>query len=444
MYHSTGNFSDAFFFIEKIPPSLILVLQGQHDRMVDVLNEAPDANIDSLVQSFIEMNSFVDCFFTLSTLLSGKRTGDLQVCCAALGFVPKMQSIVQMLDWESSHSHDHGETQLHGPGCECNIESTMNTQVLRLIHSFCDRDLTHGSNKKLLFSAQELRIMGIDLPPNHESVGSRGEIGLITTIADLLVRLPENSVYRFWLSSCIEAFLRNSRPEYQLFLIKRGLMHHILRSVVWKGSLGGESLQTSFDLLSELVKFNPEGIKLVANYFSQGEFERFVEAIVENLVDSNVFLRALILTDVSAPKMEKMRDESMLLGDSKVIEFYHRNRLRLLYNLMNAVTVETISQENICCLNTAMIIIIASIRRQEGAQLLLTIHRMDETNKTPGKTLSNFLDLIDFWSKYYSKQSRDGVSLEMSSRISIREWQLSRRFVASTIREILADSSESC
>ena len=62
----------------------------------------------------------------------------------------------------------------------------------------------------------------------------------------------DESPYRFWLASCIEAFLRGSSPREQLFVAQSGLLQHLVEEVSTPKLHCAGVLQTSFDLLGEL------------------------------------------------------------------------------------------------------------------------------------------------------------------------------------------------
>jgi hypothetical protein len=56
------------------------------------------------------------------------------------------------------------------------------------------------------------------------------------------------------------------------------------------------NLQTAFDLLGELVKGNQHTIEMVDSALGETNFSRFMDAVMSNLVDSNVFVRSLYLS----------------------------------------------------------------------------------------------------------------------------------------------------
>jgi hypothetical protein len=70
-------------------------------------------------------------------------------------------------------------------------------------------------------------------PPGspREPLAERAEAGLVTKVLAVLLQQPPGSKYRFWLSSCVEAFLRGADPLHQAFVARSGLLEHLLREV---------------------------------------------------------------------------------------------------------------------------------------------------------------------------------------------------------------------
>jgi hypothetical protein len=60
------------------------------------------------------------------------------------------------------------------------------------------------------------------------------------------------------MASCIEAFLRGSEPIFQKFVAKSGMLAFLIEDIVSDAPKIQGSMQTSFDLLGELMKFNRE------------------------------------------------------------------------------------------------------------------------------------------------------------------------------------------
>ena len=58
------------------------------------------------------------------------------------------------------------------------------------------------------------------------------EEGLVSKLARTFMGLPPSSNFRYWLSSCVEAFCRNVEPACQLWIARSGLLtvHHFCSS----------------------------------------------------------------------------------------------------------------------------------------------------------------------------------------------------------------------
>ena len=68
-----------------------------------------------------------------------------------------------------------------------------------------------------------------------------------------------SQIYRFWLASSVEAFLRGSASKEQIFVARTtGLLRHLVMEIISTDDHAAGSLQTAFDLLGELLKGNIE------------------------------------------------------------------------------------------------------------------------------------------------------------------------------------------
>ena len=56
------------------------------------------------------------------------------------------------------------------------------------------------------------------------------------------------------------------------------------------------NLQTSLDLLGEIIKSNKRTLLLFESSISEPEFELICAKILSNIIDSNVFIRALAIS----------------------------------------------------------------------------------------------------------------------------------------------------
>lgn len=166
--------------------------------------------------------------------------------------------------------------------------------------------------------------------------------------------------------------------------------------------------------------------------------------------------------------------------------FLAANQARLLRDLLGVVDLRNINHENICCLNTAVVIAIFAHRRQQLSSLLSELSLMNDEEKeskrravnpssnddlidrafvnamryldldreTPSyarrasltrrdslsnsqqigdrtDVMRNFREVLWFWFEYYTHRGRDRLSLEFSSHLRFQEWmQVVYRLVA--------------
>jgi hypothetical protein len=554
----------------------------RHHAEVRHLINTPEDAANSLQFNAMLLGPYqVEVLFVLCTLLGGRRKLDAQELLNNLGIVPVLDDMFQRLPWYKPSGGDETEQDnsssqpngIHGPGCECTPESALCVQYLRLLHNFCDRDCDNYAGRRLLLSDSEKKLIfgggSSDRPTKP---------GLLSKIMDAFIRESDESPYRFWLASCIESYLRGSSPMEQMFAARSGLLHHLVEDVSSERLHCAGSLQTSFDLLGELSKGNSDVVRLLVVDLDEESFRKLMSVASANLVDSNVFIRSLLLSlerfsarDGSHPLfVDTSRFDSPPVGwtsltgkdswsylthswwdipsvslfddggykegdnyyetrpsdwfptremaatttttipnqvakiptglhesvghfgwvftpdgDSLVSSTYLPNTLerlgwflaanqaRLLRDLLGVVDLRNINHENICCLNTAVVITIFAHRRQQLAGLLDELRQLndeekeskrrasvkqddvvdrafvqamryldlDQQRETPSyarrvsilnggsqqigdhtDVMRNFREVLWFWMEYYTHRGRDRLSLEFSSHIRFQEW----------------------
>lgn len=67
------------------------------------------------------------------------------------------------------------------------------------------------------------------LPYRKDRLESVIHRGLMHKIIDTLKKVDDNCHLRFWLGSCVEAFLRGSHWYLQLFVLETGLLYFLTR-----------------------------------------------------------------------------------------------------------------------------------------------------------------------------------------------------------------------
>ena len=523
----------------------------------------------------------VELLFVLSTLLSGRRKVDVQQQFAELGLATCLFEMYERMSWDATLTAEHTHIEhIHGPGCECNPESAIRTQYLRLVHNFYDRDFLQNANKLLVLSPIELEIVrntvySSDITKTGLFIPLQDR-GLLSKIMSTLLGQPSDSLYRFWLSSCLEAYLRGSDVKEQLFIARSGILAHTTSHIIEIGKKSNHNLQTAFDLLGEIVKGNRFSLEMVEASLGDHQFRQFVDVVMNNLIDSNVFVRSLylsmeiiseqyskeLMTHDAAQRLYRnnlvienidnaaylthtwvqfapsilSRDAVALYANHPTVKgeacsvqpsketasntanlcgnyvqeaihglknmflsastaasvatdndtasgdddddkystppqsprpspatassvdndataspapqwwvlpdslfrfsmFLSKEREIILLRLMCAVTIGTINHENICCLNTALVMLILAERNGELASVLAKVRKLADADVDGGgdgdeydahyrsqKVMRNFRELLWYWQEYYLRRGRDRLSIEFSSHIPFKHW----------------------
>ena len=233
-----------------------------------------DAEAEIIIKSIVLAPYRVEVLFVLCTLLNGKRKIDFQGALADMGLVQILNVMFDKFEWHNA-AQDEAQTPLHGPGCGCSLDASLKIQFLRLIHNFCDRDYSDNQTKLLLLTdAERAMLESTDLTPlplRHANPG------LLCKIIATLVQQPADSIYRFWLASCVEAFLRRATRHEQLFVARTPLLQSLVDEILSGGGYRAQgSFQSAFDLLGEMTKGNRRTLQLFHRTLSNDQFTKFM------------------------------------------------------------------------------------------------------------------------------------------------------------------------
>jgi hypothetical protein len=233
---------------------------------------------------------------------------------------------------------------------------------------------------------------------------------------------------RFWISSCVEIVLRGNNSFFQTFTCYSGLLYCLINDILYGKQDKNQMLQISFDILGELVKFNRCCFFALDYCFCDNtEFFEFTKKFVsqETLIDSNVFLRATVLSiyffDTNDEKMGIQKEE-FFSNKSKLCKFVKSKIYDLFYTLITVVKVENINQTNISCINTALIILLVQYIKNNNLPKFLKEFRKNKGNDAIDG-LNNFKLLLKMWKKFYNYRPKDSTSLFYSSTINFNVWQ---------------------
>ncbi len=355
----------------------------------------------------------IELVFVICTLLSGRRKLAVQKKLADYGLGDVLAVMYDRMSWEITHFNTPNPFEhVHGPNCECTPESAIRVQFLRLVHNFYDRDFLGNNNKLYVLSTLEKRFIAAEthfpyrggsaegiissiagknevkdllssVAKDHEIASSSSAIinpfelnlvekGLLTKIVLTLLKEKVDSPYRFWLSACVENFLRGGGPNAQLLILKTGALHSTIQHIIdncsekdtassisfvkggaimdhqqlimsalessmkpsasvssstqnnQDGDSNNNSLQTSFDFLGELVKGNADILQHLESYYLDQKpelFQKFLSIIMGNLVESNVFLRSLYLSMELLSSYEQLTSPSVPEEELSSLDF---------------------------------------------------------------------------------------------------------------------------
>uniref|UniRef100_A0A8C1QJY2 Transient receptor potential cation channel, subfamily C, member 4 associated protein b n=1 Tax=Cyprinus carpio TaxID=7962 RepID=A0A8C1QJY2_CYPCA len=374
----------------------------------------------------------VEVLYVLCVLLMGRQRNQVHRMLAEFKLIPGLNDLFDKLIWRRQTSGHvlHRQNQ----NCDCSPEISFKIQFLRLLQSFSD----HHENKYLLLSGQELNeLSDIYLNANiiemealnntDRNLVCDGKKGLLTRLISVMKKEPIDSSFRFWQARAVESFLRGM-PSYadQVFLLRRGMLEHILYCIIDSGCKSHDVLQSYFDLLGELMKFNIDAFKRFNKYVNTEEkFQMFLTQINSSLVDSNMLVRCIVLSldhfesQTKDMKVVEVFSECRFLSYMAQVE----NRLSFLFRLTSIVNVQTLTQENVSCLNTSLVILMLARRRGKLPFYLSALQEKEYAEKYPGCLLNNFHNLLRFWQHHYLNKDKDSTCLENSSCIPFTYWK---------------------
>ena len=117
-----------------------------------------------------------------------------------------------------------------------------------------------------------------------------------------------------------------------------------------------ETIQSSFDLLGEMVKFSYDACKQMDSILNtETKLKKAMIMVNNNLIDSNMFIRAMVLAA-----------GHFIAAEGEVAEFARQSRLmkhfrefdkhvKFVVHLVSILKVTDLTQENVSCLNTSLV-----------------------------------------------------------------------------------------
>jgi Trpc4-associated protein len=235
-----------------------------------------------------------------------------------------------------------------------------------------------------------------------------------------------------------------------MFLINRGVVEDIVQNILAINfTRPKEVLQSCFDMLGELIKFNVNGFQLLDKELNETDkFNMFLTMINQSLIDSNMFLRSVFLSleffDLKSSLLE------FNLNSNKILVFFSvfERRVSFICRMMSIINIHNLSQENISCLNTTLIVLMLANKRNILPEYLRAIKSKSidimlnselfhfnrnesssaatnsrENSSTSSDLITNLRDLLVFWQVHYLQKDKDCFGLEQNSRIEFAYWK---------------------
>ncbi len=135
----------------------------------------------------------------------------------------------------------------------------------------------------------------------------------------------------------MEAFLRGkTSPANQHFLLRRGLLDDLALCLLPIDHRSRKSMRASFDLTAKLVKCNLKALQRLETLLNtETKLRNLVLLIDENLMDSNMLLRSLIISHhefSTLPKYGRESAEAQFADQSRLLSYFKgfENKARIL------------------------------------------------------------------------------------------------------------------
>ena len=198
--------------------------------------------------------------------------------------------------------------------------------------------------------------------------------------------------------------MRGVNPYLQLFFASHGLIRYLTNSLLsQREETKRTTVQIHYDLLGETVKFNKATYAVMTKMLSETEngLAKIFGLMTSNIIDSNVFIRSCVLTSFYCSRLGGKGEKC-----GGVAEMIHKDRYGVYGSLMSSVNPGNISYDNICCMNTLFILLMAHNDRISDSSY--------DTDM-----MCTFIQVMDIWHSYYTYRTKELYKLQHSTCVSI-------------------------
>ncbi|KAL4503096.1 hypothetical protein ABPG72_014325 [Tetrahymena utriculariae] len=412
-----------------------------------------------LLELCLKSCNLTEILFLLSNILQGKRKKEIQIELNKMGFVEQIFNplfIIFFRHLNNNNSQGQGGSDLL---------QTSRIQLLRSIINFCDSDEQNKQIKDRMISFEEREYAKWNLFPqlikNYNSeidiqeqvqniqwenilelnysqnlfvnIKNRGTINLLISIYSDMEK-SNNLSLKFWIASCVETFLRGSNQYHQIMILFYGLQHQITDKLFEKSESNQQNTnqntkkkdpeeQILMDLMGEFTKYNLINIRYFYQYLRvKNKENKFIEILESNIIDSNVFLRSLWLTQ------NKLETQSISFPIEGYQTYERLNKFLVQWIILIIQTMcnQQLNQDNICCMNTLILIYLFAWNRGDQQELDI-INKINELLNSCSDMKQKISDCFEQWENYYYFRGKDSFGLSYSTKIPFYYYQISKR-----------------
>eukprot|EP00753_Platysulcus_tardus_P001326 PLAT11273.1.p1 GENE.PLAT11273.1~~PLAT11273.1.p1 ORF type:complete len:773 (-),score=458.25 PLAT11273.1:58-2289(-) len=415
-------------FPHDIDPTTLLSSMGEPDDWDSVSDPLPPAPMlqMSTLRALTIASHHMEVMFVLSSLLGGKRKRDVLTDLARLRLLQPLHTVFRRQNWQQLPAEEL--TKVHGPDCQCQPDDALKVQLVRLLQHY--GSTTDAAVKRsLLYSSAKRVELAAALEKEADAAMRAGQLdkldgilsrlpkadGILSSALAVFLSKPADKNYSFSIACCLEVFARLAPPIYQLYLARQGLLSFLVEEIISAPAESG-ALQVYFDLLGELVKFNPVIFAdLAALLATDDKLNALMTSMATQLIDSNMLLRSITLSVDHFRRSCPAYDVAVC----PIAAWVDAHRTTLLRDLMLSVDVHKVLRENICCVNTACIMLILADQQGRMSDELAAVRASD--NGTAA--LLAYRTMLWFWQGYYKFRACDCLNLTLSTMLPIQQWR---------------------
>ncbi|KAL4455381.1 hypothetical protein ABPG74_012533 [Tetrahymena malaccensis] len=412
-----------------------------------------------LLELCLKSCNLTEILFLLSNILQGKRKKEIQNELNKMGFVEQIFNPLFVIFFRHLNSNNsQGQSG-------SDLLQTSRIQLLRSIINFCDSDEQNKQIKDRMISFEEREYAKWNLFPQliknynseldikeqmenilwenvlelkysqnlFQNIKNKGTINLlISTYSEM--EKSNNLSLKFWIASCVETFLRGSNQYHQIMILFYGLQHQITDKLFEKSEQNQQNTnqntkkkdpeeQILMDLMGEFTKYNLINIRYFYQYLRvKNKENKFIQILESNIIDSNVFLRSLWLTQ------NKLETQSISypIEDYQTYERLNKFLVQWIILIIQTMCNQQLNQDNICCMNTLILIYLFAWNRGDQHEQCI-INKINELLNSCSDMKQKISDCFEQWENYYYFRGKDSFGLSYSTKIPFYYYQISKR-----------------